>query len=132
VLGSLCWRRDEVFFEVARPVRLKATGVTAGTELERPFEMPEFNAKPRQYRKRVDDEPTPVTGDVIALFGIRLRLMAQSTQIGWVTRSSCPQVCASPVLVPGGASQKAQLTSVCCITLPPPSSVSYAAVQPRW
>jgi hypothetical protein len=36
--------------------------------------MPEFDPEPGECRERVDDQPTAVTGDVIALVGIRLRL----------------------------------------------------------
>jgi len=121
-----------VFFEVARPVRLKATGVTAGTELERPFEMPEFNAKPRQYRKRVDDEPTPVTGDVIALLGIRLRLdgTVDTDRVGDPLVLSpgvrLASLGAGRGVAEGAANERLLHHSAS------PSSVSYAAVQPRW
>jgi len=36
--------------------------------------MAQFHAKPRERRERVDDDPTAVTGVVIALVGTRLRL----------------------------------------------------------
>jgi hypothetical protein len=36
--------------------------------------MPEFDPKSRERCERVDDQSTAVTGDVIALVGIRFRL----------------------------------------------------------
>ena len=36
--------------------------------------MPEFDPEPGECRERVDNQSTAVTGDVIALVGIRLRL----------------------------------------------------------
>jgi len=69
--------------------------------------------------KRVDDEPTVVAGAVIAL--VRVWLCRDSTVDTDGVRDSLvfPHVCASPASVPGGASQKAQPASVCCITHPP-------------
>jgi len=109
-----------MLIEVVCPVRCESARATPLAQLQRTFEVvAEFDAEPRECRERVDDEPTAVAGDVIALVGSGSVWSAQSTQIGWVTRSSCPQVCASPASVPGWASQKAQPTSVCCITRPP-------------
>ncbi|ELZ76699.1 hypothetical protein C456_03401 [Haloferax volcanii DSM 14919] len=63
-----------MFLEVARPVRRKATRTTAGAQLQRSFQMPQFDPEPGEGCERVDDQSTAVTGDVIALVGIRLRL----------------------------------------------------------
>ena len=60
--------------DLTRPVRRRTIGAAVRTELELPLEMAKFHAEPRERRKRVDDQPTAVTGDVTALVGIRLRL----------------------------------------------------------
>jgi hypothetical protein len=74
VFGSLRRRRDEVLLEVARPVRREPARTTAGAQLQRAFEVPEFDPEPGEGYERVDDQPTAVTGDVVALVGIRLCL----------------------------------------------------------
>ncbi len=71
---SLRWRRDEMFLEVTRPVRGGPTGATASTKLQRPLEMSKFYAKSSERCERVNDEPTPVAGVVIALIEIESRL----------------------------------------------------------
>ncbi len=72
--GSLCRRRNEMLLEIARPVRRKSARTTAGAQLQRAFQMPEFHPEPGESCERVDDQPTAVTGDVIALVGVRIRL----------------------------------------------------------
>jgi hypothetical protein len=47
--------------EIARPVRREATRTTAGAQLQRAFQMPEFDPQSRERRERVDDQPTAVT-----------------------------------------------------------------------
>ena len=74
MLGSLRLRRDEMFLEVARPVRREPARTTAGAQLQRAFQMPELDPEPGERCERVDDQSTAVTGDVIALVGIRLGL----------------------------------------------------------
>ena len=63
-----------MLLEVARPVRCEPARTTAGAQLQRAFQMPQFDPEPGECRERVDDQPTAVTGDVIALVGIRLCL----------------------------------------------------------
>ncbi len=72
--GPLWWRRDEMFLEVARPVRREPAWTTPLAQLQRPLEMAEFHTEPGERCERVNDEPTPVAGVVIALIGIRPRL----------------------------------------------------------
>ena len=67
-------RRDEMFLEIARPVRREPTRTTASAELQRAFQMPQFDPESGECRKCVDDQSTVVTGDVIALVGIRYDL----------------------------------------------------------
>jgi len=43
-------------------------------QLQQAFEVAEFDAESCERREGVDDEPTAVAGDVIALVGIRFRL----------------------------------------------------------
>ncbi|ELY62784.1 hypothetical protein C489_20946 [Natrinema versiforme JCM 10478] len=68
--------------KIARPVRRKTTRTTASAQLQRAFEVSQFDPEPGERRERVDNQPTAVTGDVIALVGIRSVWIAQSTQIG--------------------------------------------------
>ncbi|AAG20995.1 Vng6378h (plasmid) [Halobacterium salinarum NRC-1] len=63
-----------MLLEITRPVRREPTQATGGAQLQRAFQMPEFHPQPRERCERVDNQPTAVTGDVIALVGIRLRL----------------------------------------------------------
>ena len=63
-----------MLLEVACPVGREPAWTTVLTQLQRAFEVPEFHPEPGERRKRVDDQPTAVTGDVIVLVGIRLRL----------------------------------------------------------
>jgi len=108
-----------MLLEVTRPVRGGSTGATASTKLQRPLEMAEFHAKPGERCERVNDEPTPVAGVVIALVGIRLRLdgTVDADLVG--DPFVFPPGVGLALSVPGGASQKAQPTRVCCITRPP-------------
>jgi len=123
-------QRDAHRGRVSSTLRVRP-GYTARAQLQRTFEVAEFDAEPRECRReRVDDEPTAVAGDVIALVGSGSVWSAQSTQIGGVTRSSCLR-CASPASVPGWASQKAQPTRR-LLHHSASSSASQAAVQPRW
>jgi hypothetical protein len=85
--------------------------------------MAEFHAKPREGSERVDDKTTTITGVVISVVGIGPGLdgvcRLQSAQIGCKTRSSFPQVKASPRFDPGSESQNAHPERVCCITMSP-------------
>jgi len=85
-----------MLLEVASPPGLHRA------QLQQAFEVAEFDAESCERREGVDDEPTAVAGDVIALVGIRFRLDRAVDADGWVTRSSSPQVCASPTSAPGG------------------------------
>ncbi len=51
--------------------------------------MAKFDVKLREWCERIDDEDAFVSGVVVKLIGIRFGWMAQSTQMGWVTRLSC-------------------------------------------
>jgi hypothetical protein len=51
--------------------------------VERSLELPEFDAKVSECREGVDDQSTAVTGDVIALVGIWLRL-DRTVDADWV------------------------------------------------
>jgi len=73
-MGSFRRRRHQGPFEVTRPVRCRPTRTTPRTDLEWAVEMAQFHAKPREHRERVNEEPTAVTGVVIALVGTRVRL----------------------------------------------------------
>ena len=86
-----------MLLEIPRPVRREPARATVFAQLQRAFQMPQFNAEPSERRERVNDQPTAVTGDVIAPIG----------------RAVLPPSMASPVSVPGGASQNAQPVSVC-------------------
>ena len=74
-------RRDDMFLEVARPVRGLPTGATAGADLEGSFGMSEFHPEPRECFKCVDDQSTPVVDVVFALVKIWPRLDGKPTQI---------------------------------------------------
>jgi hypothetical protein len=42
-MEALCWCRDEILLEVARPVRREPTRTTADAQLQGAVEMPQFN-----------------------------------------------------------------------------------------
>jgi len=88
-------------------------------QLQQAFEVAEFDAESCERREGVDDEPTAVAGDVIALVGIRFRLDRAVDADG----VGDPLVFASGMrltyLGAGRASQNAHPMSVCCITWPP-------------
>jgi hypothetical protein len=67
-------RRDQMLLEVAGPVRREPARATAGAQLQRAFYVPQFDPEPGEGCEHVDDQPTAVTGDVIALVGIRFCL----------------------------------------------------------
>jgi hypothetical protein len=54
-MESLCRRRNEMLLEVARPVRREPARTTAGAQLQRAFQMPEFDSEPGECCERVDD-----------------------------------------------------------------------------
>jgi hypothetical protein len=86
-----------MLLQVTCPVRREPARTTAGAQLQRAFEVPELDPEPGQCCERVDDQPTAVTGDVIALVGIRLYLnRAVDTD-----RVSDPLVLASGVCLAG-------------------------------
>ena len=60
-----------MLLEIARPVRRQASRTTAGAQLQRSFQMPDLDPESGEHRQRVDDQFTAVTGDVIALVGVR-------------------------------------------------------------
>jgi hypothetical protein len=105
--------------EVARPVRCGPARTTSRAKLQRSLEMPKFHAEARECREGVDDEPTAVADVVIMLFGVG-PLLERTVDADRVRHSFVfPHVCASPISVPGGESQKAHPESVCCIRHPP-------------
>jgi len=59
-------------FEITRPVGGWTTRTTVGAELEGAFQMPQFDAEPCERCERIDDQPTAITGNVIADVGIGL------------------------------------------------------------
>ncbi len=44
-----------MLLEVARPVRREPTRATAGAQLQRAFQMPQFDPEPGECRERVHD-----------------------------------------------------------------------------
>jgi len=95
-MRSLRRRRDEMCLEIARPVRREPARTTVSAQLQRAFQMPQFDPKPREGCERVDDQSTAVTGDVIALVGIRLRL----NRAVWTDRMRYALVCPPRVRCP--------------------------------
>jgi len=119
---------DQKCLEVARPVG-RGTRREHRSMAATAFKMTEFDAEAcrwtttgavvdrhqrRRRRERVDVVSRRRRSDR-ARRGSGSVWIAQSTQMEWVTRSSSPQVCASPS-VPGGASQNVP-TNSCCISL---------------
>lgn len=48
-MESLRRRRDEMLLEIARPVRRESTWTTAFAQLQRAFQMPEFDLESREH-----------------------------------------------------------------------------------
>jgi len=120
-----------MLIEVVCPVRCESARATPLAQLQRTFEVAEFDAEPRECRERVDDEPTAVAGDVIALVG--------SGSV-WSARSRTDRV-GDPLVLPSGvrlASLGARLgvaegtANERLLHHSASSSASQAAVQPRW
>ncbi|AAC82912.1 unknown (plasmid) [Halobacterium salinarum NRC-1] len=117
--------------EVTRPVRREPTRATASTQLQRAFQMPQFNAEPRQCRERVDDQPTAVTSVVIALVGIRLRLNRAVD----ADRVGDPVVLAPRMRLASlgaGRGVAERTANERLLHHSSPASASRPAVQPRW
>ena len=89
------------------------------------------NAESRERRERVDDQLTAVTGDVIALVGIRLRLN-RAVDTDWV---------GDPLVLPPGVGLASlgtgrrvakRTADKGLLHHSPSASASRPAVQPRW
>jgi hypothetical protein len=65
---------DDMVLKGACPVRGFPARATAGAEMERAFEVAEFNPEASERRKGVNDEPTAIASVVVGLDGVRARL----------------------------------------------------------
>ena len=55
-----------MLLEVPCPIRREPGWTTAGAQLQRAFQKPEFDPVPGERRECVDDHPTAVTDELIA------------------------------------------------------------------
>jgi len=93
--------------------------------------MPQFDPESGERCERVDDQPTSIAGDVIALLGIRLRLNRTVD----TDRMSDPLVLAPSVgLTSLGAGRRVakRTASERLLHHSPSTLASRAAVHPRW
>ena len=67
MFGPLRQRRDQMLLEVPCLIRREPGLTTAGAKLQRAFQKSEVDPEPGERRERVGDQPTDVTGDMIAL-----------------------------------------------------------------
>ncbi len=120
-----------MFLEIARPVRREPARTTAGAQLQRAFQMPQFDPESRERRERVDDQSTAVTGDVIVLVGTRLRLdgTVDADRVGdplvLSPSTGLASLGAGRGVAEGTASERLLHHSTS-------ASASRPAVQPRW
>jgi len=92
--------------------------------------MSKFDPESRERCKRVDDQPTPATGEVIALVGIRLHLDSAVD----IDRVSDPLVLPPSMRLASlgtGWGIAESTTGECLLHHSASSSASRAAVQPR-
>ncbi|ELZ68843.1 hypothetical protein C457_10546 [Haloferax prahovense DSM 18310] len=120
-----------MLLEVARPVRRESARTTAGAQLQRAFQMPQFDPEPDECCERVDDQPTAVTGDVIALVEIRFRLnrAVDTDRVGDPLVLSTDMGLASLSTGRGIAERTADEG---LLHHSPSLSASRPAIQPRW
>jgi len=117
--------------EIARPVRRETTRITAGAQLYRAFEMPEFDAEARQSGEGVDDEPTAVAGVVIALVGIRFRL-DRAVDADGVTHHLVFRSGVGSTGIRTGRRHTGRTSDECLLGYEFGSLASIAAVHPLW